>query len=81
MSEIQFTRVNWKQERIGEIMRVKVKGHGTIQASKEMLNIISIAFDNASELEKLNNREARSKLFSEFSSEIFIALEETGYYK
>ena len=62
-------------------MRVKVKGYGTIQASKDMLNILSTAFDHASELEKLNNREALSKLFSEFSSEIFIALEETGYYK
>lgn len=73
--------MNWKQERIGENMRVKVKGYGTIQASKEMLNILSTAFDHASELEKLNNREALSKLFSEFSSEIYIALEETGYYK
>lgn len=62
-------------------MRVKIKGYGTIQAPKDMLNILSTAFDHASELEMQNNREALSKLFSEFSSEIFIALEEAGYYK
>ena len=37
-------------------MRVKIKGYGTIQASKDMLNILSTAFDHASELEMQNNR-------------------------
>ena len=55
MSEKQFTRVNWESERIGENMRVKVKGYGTIYASKDTLNFLCAALAKASELDGKNN--------------------------
>lgn len=62
-------------------MTVNIRGLGEITASKDVLNILSTAFDCVSIYGFQNNNETLSKKYSEFSSEIFIALEETGYYK
>lgn len=80
MSEKQFTRVNRKQERIGENMRVKVKGYGTIYASKDTLNFLCAALARASELDGKNNYSDLSKIFANMSYDIHIALKRVGYY-
>lgn len=62
-------------------MTVNIRGLGKITASKDVLNILSTTFDCASIYGFQNNNETLSKMYSEFSPEIFIALEKTGYYK
>nr|DAL97653.1 MAG TPA: hypothetical protein [Inoviridae sp.] len=61
-------------------MRVKVKGYGTIQASKDTLNFLSVALDRASELEGKKNHSGTCKIFSNVSNDIYAALKMVGYY-
>mgnify|MGYP000852953367 CR=1 FL=1 len=61
-------------------MRVKVKGYGTIQASKDTLNCLSVALDRASELEGKKNHSGLCKIFSNMSNDIYTALKMVGYY-
>lgn len=67
------------QERIGENMRVKVKGYGTIYASKDTLNFLCAALARASELDG-NNYSDLSKIFANMSVDIHTALKRVGYY-
>ena len=67
------------QERIGENMRVKVKGYGTIYASKDTLNFLCVALARASELDG-NNYSDLSKIFANMSVDIHTALKRVGYY-
>lgn len=68
------------QERIGENMRIKIKGYGTIQASKDTLNLLSCALDKASELEGKKGHKAFGNTFSNMSDDIYTALKAVGYY-
>lgn len=45
-------------------MRVKVKGYGTIYASKDTLNFLCAALARASELDGKNNYSDLSKIFA-----------------
>lgn len=67
------------QERIGENMRVKVKGYGIIYASKDTLNFLCAALARASELDG-NNYSDLSKIFANMSVDIHTALKRVGYY-
>lgn len=80
MSEKQFTRVNWKQERIGEIMTVNIEGLGKITASKDVLNIISLAFAHESNYYITKGYEASEEISEQYANDIHNLLAKTGYY-
>ena len=60
-------------------MRVKVKGYGTIYASKDILNFLCAALARASELDG-NKYSDLSKIFANMSVDIHTALKRVGYY-
>lgn len=62
-------------------MRVCIKGEGSISASRDLLNLISIAFSEAAyhyEDKALMNL-ARS--YRDIATQIYDRLDESGYYK
>lgn len=71
-------------------MTVDIKGVGKINASEDVLNLLSIVFQESSELFKIQsknkdeqlkkNYEAVSTIRYKISMDIFYALEEIGYY-
>lgn len=61
-------------------MRVKIKGYGTIQASKELLNLLCSALDDASEHQGKKSHRAISSCYSNMSDDIYTALKIVGYY-
>ena len=61
-------------------MRVKTTHHGTIEAPKATLNLLSIAFDLLSHQEYKRECETVAGWYEQSSNEIYIALANTGYY-
>lgn len=61
-------------------MKVKIKGLGTIQGSKETLNLLSMALEQASELQGKKNHSTVSSLYGRYADDIYTALKMVGYY-
>jgi hypothetical protein len=62
-------------------MTVEIKGIGKITASKDALNTISIAFDEAAQWNKENGYDAFEERFANASQTIYEALLKAGFYK
>lgn len=61
-------------------MRICIRDEGSISASRDLLNLISIAFSEAAyhyESKGLNNL---AKSYRDIATQIYDRLDETGYY-
>lgn len=68
------------QERIGENMRVKVEKYGTIQASKDLLNFLVMALNDATDGQEDKGYKDTASEYREVRDSLFNALDEAGHY-
>lgn len=61
-------------------MRVCIKGEGSISASRDMLNLISIAFSEAAYHYEDKGLKHLAKSYRDTATQIYDRLEESGYY-
>ena len=62
-------------------MRVCIKGEGSISASRDMLNLISIAFSEAAYHYEDKGLKHLAKSYRDTATQIYDRLNETGYYR
>ena len=61
-------------------MRVCIKGEGSISASRDLLNLISIAFSEAAYHYEDKGLKHLAKSYRDTATQIYDKLEESGYY-
>lgn len=62
-------------------MRVCIKGEGSISASRDLLNLISIAFSEAAYHYEDKGLKHLAKSYRDTATQIYDKLEESGYYR
>lgn len=61
-------------------MRVCIKGEGSISASRDMLNLISIAFSEAAYHYEDKSLMNLARSYRDIATQIYDRLDESGYY-
>lgn len=61
-------------------MRICIRDEGSVSASRDLLNLISIAFSDAAYHYESKGLKNLAKLYRDIATQIYDRLEESGYY-